>query len=38
MRLAMIARESVPELVTVNQPALAPQRADAYGWIGAVRH
>lgn len=38
MRLAMIAREHVPEAVAVDAPALAPQRADAYGWIGAVRH
>ena len=38
MRIAMIARESTPEPVTVNEPVLAPQRADPYGWIGAVRH
>ncbi|MFC4308905.1 O-antigen ligase family protein [Steroidobacter flavus] len=38
MRLAMIARETAPEPVTVNQPVLTPQRGDGYGWIGAVRH
>jgi len=38
MRLAMIARETVPEPVTVNQPVLASQRGDGFGWIGAVRH
>jgi hypothetical protein len=38
MRLAMIAREAPPVPVTVNQPVLAPQRGDPYGWIGAVRH
>jgi hypothetical protein len=38
MRLAMIARETVLEPVTVNQPVLAPQRGDPYGWSGAVRH
>lgn len=38
MRLAMIAQHTVPEPVTVNQPVLAPQRGDGYGWIGAVRH
>lgn len=38
MRLAMIARETTPEWVTVNQPVLAPQGGDSYGWIGAVRH
>ena len=38
MRLAMIARETAPEAVTVNPPVLAPQRGDPYGWIGAVRH
>lgn len=38
MRLAMIAREAPPVPVTVNQPVLAPQPADPYGWSGAVRH
>jgi len=38
MRLAMIALETTPEPVTANRPALAPQRGDPYGWIGAVRH
>jgi hypothetical protein len=38
MRLAMIARETVPQPVAVNAPVLVPQRADPYGWIGAVRH
>lgn len=38
MRLAMIAREAPPVPVTVNQPVLAPQGADPYGWVGAVRH
>lgn len=38
MRLAMIAREAVPEPVAVNQPVPAPHRGDGYGWIGAVRH
>jgi O-antigen ligase len=38
MRLAMIARESAPLPVTVNQPVLAPRQADPYGWVGAVRH
>ncbi|WP_129644208.1 O-antigen ligase family protein [Peristeroidobacter agariperforans] len=38
MRLAMIARETALEPVTVKQPASAPQRGDPYGWIGAVRH
>ncbi len=37
MRLAMIARETVPEPVVAEQPMVAaPRRADAYGWIGAV--
>lgn len=39
MRLAMIARDTVPEPVIVEQPMeQTPRRADAYGWIGAVRH
>jgi len=39
MRLAMIARETVLEPVAVQEPVLStPRRADAYGWIGAVRH
>jgi len=38
MRLAMIALETTLEPVTANQPVLAPQRGDPYGWIGAVRH
>nr|WP_298726110.1 O-antigen ligase family protein [uncultured Steroidobacter sp.] len=38
MRLAMIAREAEPQPVAVNQPVLAPQTGDPYGWIGAVRH
>jgi hypothetical protein len=38
MRLAMIARETVPEPVAVDRAAPTPQRADPYGWIGAVRH
>jgi O-antigen ligase len=36
MRLAMIARDTVP--VTVTEPAApTPRQADPYGWIGAVR-
>jgi O-antigen ligase len=39
MRLAMVARETVLEPVAAEQPILTtPQRADPYGWIGAVRH
>jgi O-antigen ligase len=39
MRLAMIARETVLEPVVAEQPiAATPQRADPFGWIGAVRH
>jgi O-antigen ligase len=38
MRLAMIARETVPAPVAVDQPVEAARRADPYGWIGAVRH
>jgi O-antigen ligase len=39
MRLAMLARERAPEAAVVDQPAITtPQRADPYGWIGAVRH
>ena len=38
MRLAMIARESVPEAVPSQRPAIEkPRRADAYGWSGVVR-
>jgi O-antigen ligase len=38
MRLAMLARETVPEPVVVEQrPAAKPRQADPYGWIGAVR-
>lgn len=38
MRLAMIAREAVPEAVVAEQLLEAkPRRADAYGWIGAAR-
>lgn len=38
MRLAMIAREAVPEVAVAEQPIDAtPRRADAYGWIGAAR-
>jgi O-antigen ligase len=38
MRLAMLARETALEPVTVNRPVPAPQRGDPYGWSGAVRH
>lgn len=38
MRLAMLARETAPEPVVIERPVAAPQRADPYGWIGAVRH
>ncbi len=38
MRLAMIARETSLEPVVVDRPAVATQRPDPYGWIGAVRH
>lgn len=39
MRIAMIARETVPEPAVVDRPVQAMSgRADAYGWIGAVRH
>ncbi|HEY0939931.1 MAG TPA: O-antigen ligase family protein [Steroidobacter sp.] len=38
MRLALIARETVSEPVVVDRPAVATQRPDPYGWIGAVRH
>jgi O-antigen ligase len=38
MRLAMIARETAPEAVVVNDTGVArPRNADPYGWIGAVR-
>lgn len=38
MRLAMVAREVVPEPVLAEEPlAPASRRADAYGWIGAAR-
>jgi O-antigen ligase len=38
MRLAMIARETVPMPVAANEAAVAkPLRTDPYGWIGAVR-
>lgn len=38
MRLAMIARETAAAPIAAEQPAQPPQRADAYGWAGAVRH
>lgn len=39
MRLAMIVRDTVLEPVAAEQPVpMTPQRADPYGWIGAVRH
>jgi O-antigen ligase len=38
MRLAMIARETVSAPAVAEQPTATPPRADAYGWIGAVRH
>jgi O-antigen ligase len=38
MRLAMIARETVPVPEVANEQAVArPRQADPYGWIGAVR-
>jgi len=38
MRLAMIARETVPVPVVVDTPTAArPRQADPYGWVGAVR-
>lgn len=39
MRLAMLARDSVPEPAAAEQPVpAASQRVDPYGWIGAARH
>jgi hypothetical protein len=38
MRLAMIARDTVPEPVVADATVEArPRQADPYGWIGAVR-
>jgi O-antigen ligase len=37
MRLAMIARERIPEPVAVEPAVARPRQADPYGWIGAVR-
>jgi O-antigen ligase len=38
MRLAMIARETVPEPTVIEEPELeTPRQPDPYGWIGAVR-
>lgn len=39
MRVALIARETVLEPVVAEQPIVTTsQRADPYGWIGAVRN
>ena len=38
MRLAMIARETAPVPIVVNEREVAgPRQSDPYGWIGAVR-